>query len=332
MSTEPSPQDALAWERERRPWAGGAAVAAAVLILGGNVLISLALRDLPKAEGRVVTVVDALRDVAAGRAVPPGRLSAQVEYLGHHTAGPVAGAVLVALGTLAAFLPLAYLYRATRARNPALGQWILVLLAVGSVLYGVGNLTVSLTRYLGAHDFLTAADRSNSGAQDALTQPPYAAGTALTFAGSVAFLFGLAVTSLNAMRVGLLTRFMGIMGMIVAATFLLPLDQLGIIRSLWLGALAALLLGRWPSGVPAAWSSGEAAPWPSQQQAREARTRARDGDAPVEELGAPASASSAGARTPGSPSPAPTPPAPGRPAPRAEEAHASSKKKRRKRR
>ena len=125
-----------------------------------------------------------MRDAVAGRPIPPGRLSVQVEYLGHHVAEPIAGAVLVALETLRAVVPLAYLYRATRARNPALGQWVLVLLAIGTVLYGVGNLTVSLTRYLGAHDFLTAVDRSNSAAQDSLTQPPYAAGTALTFAGA----------------------------------------------------------------------------------------------------------------------------------------------------
>ena len=206
------------------------------------------------------------------------------------------------------------------------------------MLYGVGNLTVSLTRYLGAHDFLDAVDRSNSAAQDALTQPPYAAGTALTFAGSIALLFGLAVTSLNAMRVGLLTRFMGILGMIVAATFLLPLDQLGIIRSLWLLALAALLLGRWPSGVPPAWSTGEAVPWPTQQDAREARARARaeegggDGDADPGAAGDPPAgrAPADGAPAPRVPAGrAPATPAPGRPAPRAQP---SSKKKRRKRR
>lgn len=338
MSEDPSPQDTLAWEHERRTWAAVAAIAAGVLTVGGNIVISLGLRGLPKAEDEVVTVVDALGDAVAGRPVPPGRLSAQVEYLGHHVAAPIAGAVLVALGTLALFLPLAYLYRATRARNPALGQWVLVLLAIGAVLYGVGNLTVSLTRYLGAHDFLDAVDRSNSAAQDALTQPPYAAGTALTFAGSIALLFGLAVTSLNAMRVGLLTRFMGILGMIVAATFLLPLDQLGIIRSLWLLALAALLLGRWPSGVPPAWSTGEAVPWPTQQDAREARARARaeegggDGDADPGAAGDPPAgrAPADGAPAPRVPAGrAPATPAPGRPAPRAQP---SSKKKRRKRR
>jgi hypothetical protein len=53
--------------------------------------------------------------------------------------------------------------------------------------------------------------------------------------------------SLNAMRVGLLSRFMGVMGVIVgvAVAPILPIDQQGIIRVFWLAALGVLFLGRW---------------------------------------------------------------------------------------
>ena len=154
MSAEPSPQETLAWERERRRWAGVAAIAAGVLTVGGNIVVSLGLRGLPKAEDKVVTVVDALGDAAAGGPSRPGACPRR-SSTSATTPPPDRRDLLVALGTLALFLPLAYLYRATRARNPALGQWVLILLAIGAVVYGVGNLTVSLTRYLGAHDFLT---------------------------------------------------------------------------------------------------------------------------------------------------------------------------------
>ena len=334
LSADPSPQETLAWERERRPWAAVAAIAAGVLTVGGNIVVSLGLRGLPKAEDEVVTVVDALGDAVAGRPVPPGRLSAQVEYLGHHTAAPIAGDGPRRAGDAgavpAAGVPLPGHAGAQPGARP-----------VGARPAGDRHRALRRRQPHGEPDALPgrprlpdAVDRSNSAAQDALTQPPYAAGTALTFAGSFALLFGLAVTSLNAMRVGLLTRFMGILGMIVAATFLLPLDQLGIIRSLWLGALAALLLGRWPSGVPPAWSTGEAVPWPTQQDAREARARARaeegDGDATPAAADAPRAAHAAADGA--SSGRAPAPPAPGRPAPRAATAQPSSKKKRRKRR
>ena len=60
------------------------------------------------------------------------------------------------------------------------------------------------------------------------------------------------------MRVGLLTRFMGVLGVIVgvAVAPILPIDQQGIIRVFWLAALGMLFLGRWPSGTPKAWATG----------------------------------------------------------------------------
>jgi hypothetical protein len=77
------------------------------------------------------------------------------------------------------------------------------------------------------------------------------------------------------MRVGLLTRFTGFLGMIVGGTLILPLDQFGIIRSFWLIAVGLMILGRLPGGRPPAWSKGEAVPWPTQQQLREQREAAR---------------------------------------------------------
>jgi hypothetical protein len=118
------------------------------------------------------------------------------------------------------------------------------------------------------------------------------------------------VICLNAMRVGLLTRFMGVLGIICGALIVLPiLSPLPIVQTFWLGAMALLLAGRWPNGLPPAWVTGEAQPWPSQQEAREARAaRVRGAKA--------------------QPEPAPEPQAPsgdGR-------AHPSSRKKKRKRR
>lgn len=325
-ATGQTPGDTLAWERERRPLAGWSALLAALLTLGGNIIISVALRNLPEAEDRVVTLPQALGDVAAGRDVPPGRLAAQAEYLGDHATGPILGAILVALGTLLLFLPLAYLFRAARARSPRLGQWILVLLAIGAVFYGVGNLAANMARNLGAQDFVEAADRSNSAAADALTQSPYLLGQVLAQAGALALGFALVITALNAMRAGLLTRFMGILGIIVGVTFVLPLDQIGIIRSFWLAALGALVLGRWPSGTPRAWSVAEAVPWPSQQEVREQRAAA------ARERGAGRRGAAAEEADEPAPGDAPGGPATPRPEPRAEQSHSVSKKKRRRRR
>ena len=77
----------------------------------------------------------------------------------------------------------------------------------------------------------------------------------------------LVMVSLNAMRVGLLTRFLGYLGIIGGVLTIIPLVPIPIVEAYWLLALAYLLSGRWPSGVPPAWSTGRAEPWPARQPA-----------------------------------------------------------------
>ncbi len=77
--------------------------------------------------------------------------------------------------------------------------------------------------------------------------------------GAVGFLIGLFYTALNAMRVGLLTRFWGSLGMAVGVILILPTLQ--IIAFAWFIYLGLLLAGWIPGGRPPAWAAGEAVPW-----------------------------------------------------------------------
>jgi len=317
-------EETVAWEAEQRPRAGYASLAAALLTVAGSTVTTVAIGGLPDGEDTALTSVDVLGRVAAGEDAPPGRLAEQTNFLADHATGPIVGTLLFGLGTLLIFLPLALLFRATRARRPATGQIALVLAAVGTVGFAVGRSVAELSRYFGALDFRDSADQTNSSAADALTGTVYLLGNVVWQAGALAMGFAFVLIALNAMRVGLLTRFMGILGVIVGITFVLPLDQQGIIRVFWLGALGALLLGRWPNGVPKAWQTGEAEPWPSAQQARAEREAARTSGG--------GGGGSAPRPAPRREAPAARPPTPRRPEPMSPQAHAASKKKRRKRR
>jgi hypothetical protein len=101
--------------------------------------------------------------------------------------------------------------------------------------------------------------------------------------GGVTIGAGFILVALHAMRAGLLTRFLGILGMLGGGLTLLPIaSPLPVVPAFWLSAVAVLLLGRWPGGDPPAWVTGRAEPWPSQQQIREARDASRGrGDEPV---------------------------------------------------
>jgi MFS family permease len=322
-------QETLEREAANRPRAALAAFAAALLTIVGVLFTTIGQPGSGEFDDRIVTVVDAMGRTAAGEPIPPGRIAAYTIEVGENPALPIAGAVLFALGSMAIYFVMAYLFRATRARRPELQQIALVMAAIGAFGFGLGRAVSEISRYLGAVDFVDAADHTNSAAADALSPSGSLVGQVIWQAAALALGFAFVIISLNAMRVGLLTRFMGVLGIIVGVTFVLPLDQQGIIRVFWLGALGFLILGRWPN-VPKAWTTGEAEPWPSQQQLREQRAAARGGDAP------PPTAPGRGSarREPSAAkAPPPAPPTPRRPDPAAAGTdHSSSKKKKRKRR
>jgi hypothetical protein len=92
--------------------------------------------------------------------------------------------------------------------------------------------------------------------------------------GSLLLAAGFIWTALNAMRVGLLTRFMGYLGVFAGILVLIPIGSpVPVVQGFWLVALGVLLAGRWPNGAPPAWETGEAVPWTPMSQPRERPTR-----------------------------------------------------------
>jgi hypothetical protein len=127
-----------------------------------------------------------------------------------------------------------------------------------------------------ASSFAGAASQTSQEARDVLQSPAIVAALLLRQIGVFALGFAFVLLALNGMRVGLLTRFMGVLGIIVGVLFIIPIgSSLPIVQAFWLCALGALFLHRWPSGMPPAWVTGEAQPWPTQQELREARMEAQ---------------------------------------------------------
>ena len=280
VSTRKTPEEALAWEAANRTRASIAAWVAAALALGGGIVTSLAYSALPAYPDKVVTITDALGDLAAGRTIPAGRAAHQLHWISDHPAALTVGPLLTAFSALLVFGVLAYLFQAVKARAQRFGRSPLVFAAIGAVAYGVGTAVVGIGRVVAAGNF--SATGTNADAVDALGSGPIAVGTVLQLLGSFSLGFAFIMIALNAMRVGLLTRFMGVLGMIVGATFVLPLDQQGIIRSFWLVAIGFLFAGKWPRGVPAAWRTGDAEPWPSASRVRQQQAAAAGGQAVLE--------------------------------------------------
>jgi hypothetical protein len=266
MSVETS--DQLAWEAERRTRAGLSALAAAVLTMAAALASALIFRDIPRSG-----FVDSLE-----RAARPGRLGALeslrvtlYEFYEDHAAAIIGSSVARALGFLAIGVALSYLGHATAARRNELPRPSLYLPWVGAIVLAVQALLSALGTNAAVHDFLDGP-RTVDAARDLTGNGLLVLGSILDLAGRLALGAAFVLVCLNAMRAGLLTRFMGVLGIIVGALLVIPLGSpLPIVQVFWLLALGALILGYWPSGVPPAWESGEARPWPSSAEVREAR-------------------------------------------------------------
>lgn len=82
----------------------------------------------------------------------------------------------------------------------------------------------------------------------------------VTLAGGLLLAISLFYTCLWAMRLGLLTRFWGSLGMALGIAVVIGFVILAVVWFLYLGLL---YLGKLPGGKPPAWDAGEAIPWPT---------------------------------------------------------------------
>jgi hypothetical protein len=110
------------------------------------------------------------------------------------------------------------------------------------------------------------------------------AGYGLELAARLGLIIGMVYISLQALRAGLLTRFMGSLGIALgAAVLLIPpvVFFAAVIWAFFLGYLGLLFLGRLPAGRPPAWETGEAIPWqrPGEEPPPGRSSNAIEGDA-----------------------------------------------------
>jgi hypothetical protein len=281
-------------------------LAGGVLYLLSGIMISSTLNGAP-----TVGLLQGLAPALAGEANPAvSPRAAEVKFISHHALALIAGSALAAIAIGALTLALLLLADAARFRRPNMWSAARPLVLGGGIALAVVSVGHQVVSAIETHNFATGHDFANHAVDNALTKgTPNVITDYLDLIAGLAFAAGMIGVMLNALRVGLIARWMGILGIFTAILIFVPLGgaQLEVVPAFWMVMMGILYAGRWPNGDPPAWAAGEARPWPSQARQRGAK---RPG------AGAPA-LSTAGADVA---------PAPSRPA-----SNGSSRKRRRKR-
>jgi len=235
-------EEQLAWESRAGKPAATAAIASVVLTLAAPAIQIATIGEQGKGELGLLRLVDE-----------------------ESTAFAVVQAVQSAAYLLTA-IALLYLLKCTLARRAEVPRLVLPLIMIGPVLLVVGAV-LTLLELTGIADELTKSGAQTEKRADDLLGDANPLGSLIALAGTFCVAVSFVLVALNSMRAGLLSQFMGILGVIVGALLVLPIPGLSqtqfIVQAFWMGALAALFLDRWPKGRGPAWNVVESIRWPS---------------------------------------------------------------------
>jgi hypothetical protein len=244
----------LRYESRVRPRQAGAAIAAGVLLIGSALMLQF---------------------VGPHTSIDELTLGLIIE---HKRAGlDIAGALVEAVAWIAVAWTLTFLFGAVRARDSNVHPYMAYIPLVGAPLAAIGIIGYYIEYGAQASNFITHGSQTYPQANHLISAPRLAVFSTVSLAGDLLMAVAIVLIALQAIRVGLLTRFMGYLGVIGGILVLFAITPLPIVQAYWLVALGILFAGRWPSGTPTAWSSGRAEKWPSSQEMREQRMRARNG-------------------------------------------------------
>jgi hypothetical protein len=285
-------REQIASELSRRQRLAVPAFASGVVYLLSTIVIASVLRTAP-----TVGVLQGLEPILRGESHPlVSPRAAEVKFVSQQTFGLIAGSLLGAVSVIGLTLVVLLLLDAARFRRPQTWAAARPLVLYGGVAVAILGVANHVAIAIQAHSFDVGRDFSNHAVDQVLPSifvpPQSTVNIVIAYLGllvGLALSAGIIATALNAQRVGLLPRWMGILGMF-AGVIVSPIGQqlfgaeLQVVPALWLVMMGLLYIGRWSKGDPPAWEAGEARPWPSPSQQRAERQAAEGSGKPVADV------------------------------------------------
>jgi hypothetical protein len=272
-------RDQIEWESQRRARLAVPSFAGGFLYLLSAVIISAAVNGAPKV-GLLQAFAPAFKGELEASDSPR---AGDVKFFSSHAVTLIAGSVLAAAAVMALTLVLVFLLDATRFRRPNVWPPARRVVLFGGSGVAIISVIHQIVEAIETHRFAVGHDHSRDAVERALQS-----GTAtviVEYIGLVAGLslaVGLIVVLINALRVGLVPRWMMLLGIFIAVLIVLPIGaaELQIVPAFWMVMMGILLAGRWPNkNEPPGWAAGEARPYPSAAQVRAERQAAAGGPA-----------------------------------------------------
>jgi hypothetical protein len=187
------------------------------------------------------------------------------------------GSIVDGFGLVALALALGWLQQISRARSPEQQRFVRWLALIGGFLSGVMAVAYAIVIANKANEFVSSGNQSYVEAKSLTSGTLIVVLPLLAQLGSFLLAGGVIWISLNAMRVGLLPKLLGWVGVFAGAFVLFPVGAIvPVVQGFWLAAVALVIYGRWPQGwggTPPAWDAGVAVPWPAAQRASQAPRR-----------------------------------------------------------
>lgn len=190
---------------------------------------------------------------------------------------------------------LVFLFRCSKARRPEAPGFMPIIAIAGGALTAICAIVNPIVLHSKVNQFISTGTQTYDEASRLTGGGVLLALQIGAQLGSLLLAVAVVLIALQSMRVGLLPRPLGYIGIFAGALILFPVVVVPIVQTGWLLSLGYLFSGRWPSGVPPAWRTGNAEPWPSSNEMRARRAAAgqstrsrRGGSAPVPAVDGPA--------------------------------------------
>jgi hypothetical protein len=266
----------LAVEGAQRVRVAACALTAGLFFFGGQLWVAVIGAKEPTV-GVLQGLYPAFHGMAAAK-IDPRTIHEQ--FLVGHQYSLIASFLISNLGVLGMVVPLRYLAAAESARSPTPSKVASYFALYGPILLAVFLPAFEISLVLGAHSYLSHSARTAAAITAATAGGLRVALQLILTVGTLSVAAAFILISLRSMRIGLLTRLMGIVGIIGGVLFLIPLTPLPVVQSLWLVFFAAMLLQFGGRPLPEAWTVLEPRPWPARERVPRQPRQPRSAPAP----------------------------------------------------